>query len=229
MRCLALVVLACAILAVPDRASGGTLVQTDSFHIQEHGTTYPAYNQLLPSLGPLNVVALDLAATGSSTEIDLTNNSSAPVSFNLTIHDEFGFDINHLPTLMLTTTIPLTLSAHQVMDTEFPLNGGNPFTASAYFAFPSTAGFVGTGTMIPLGMLDPEISSVDNAAISFFENFSYGIPSFIGTETITYLYGPTAPEPPSFVLLFLGLGAVGVAAWCRRWRGSIQRDRARTT
>jgi hypothetical protein len=110
------------------------------------------------------------------------------------------------------------LSAHQVLDSAFPLNGGNLIVTTGYYTGSGTAPFVGTGTLTPRFPGDNFNVSSDNTSISVVvkPNNSGNVPSFSGTDTITYLFGTSAPEPASFVMLSIGLAAVGVVAWRRR-------------
>jgi hypothetical protein len=209
MLCVSIAVLVCSILTVPPQTSGGALVQQTVFTILPKGSNPGSYNQLSPSLAPLNVVAFDSTCTGTTSGIRLTNTTSAPVSFKLTIQDTFSDDALFF---FQTQTIPLTLSANQTLDTGFSINGGKPLIGSASLYNP--VGFVGTGTLVP-DVSAFETAFTDSGVVHFTGLTPTGdiIPNYNGIETITYLYGPTSPEPASLVMLSIGLAAVAGFAW----------------
>jgi hypothetical protein len=197
----------------------GTITQISRINLQSHGGGYDTFNQLDPSLAPLNGVEFDATITGTRL-FSVTN--LTPMSLNITATVQ----------MVLRTDAGVT-STHFLMPLSIP---GNPITGGGtiggsesltssgslvLLASPSlTATYVGTSFFAPDGSFTLAMElDVPSTIATVAVDPSAG--SFVGTETVTFFFGPTpapTPEPRGFVML--GVGLLSVAAVGYRSRSS---------
>jgi hypothetical protein len=178
-------------------AEAGTIVQTASFSVALHNTTFGTYQQFDPKLGTLTSVEISVSGSYSSPQVAFLNTSlTDTVSYN-------GF----VNTQLLTDAGPVEFN-NAFSERLSP--GGESFHDNAGFLSPfnsySDVGFwIGTGTLetfqfaatfgsvftFNFGADDPRINTSE-----FDPNFLIS-----GGETITYFFQPFGvPEPPSLVM-----------------------------
>jgi hypothetical protein len=214
--------IAVAVLLFGIQAQAGIITQTSELNFASHGGFgAKPYNQLDPSLAPLNAVVftvtLDgpgegLGPTGRGDSYLVTNPTSNTISFNAMLQGimysndaEYGFSAS--------STVPVTLGPNEstfLLSFQLP-----PFGIQVTRGVTMDLGqYVGTGILTPL-FFESDNVSVDNSLITVSNRDAF---KFTGTETITYYYGSTflMPEPASLTVLSLGLAAVAGLTWHRR-------------
>jgi hypothetical protein len=215
--------IAVAVLLFGIPAHAGIITQTVSFNIRSHGGTgnFLNFNQLDPSLAPLNAVVLTVSATGYAFSsgitghddtFQVTNPTANTISFNAMLFGSLSTDAGGFRTM---STVPTTLGPHQSQD-FIPLLIPSPAFQSTMTLLGdlSQSEYVGTGTFLTV-VSDLNFVITDNSLISVTDLDARIIDGF---ETITYYYGSSflVPEPASLVMLSIGLTMVAGLAWHRR-------------
>jgi hypothetical protein len=206
--------IAVAVVLFSNQAHAGIMTQTTNFNFASHagtGAIPSSYNQLDPSLGPLNAVIGTLSMSAGQFEtFQVTNPTSNTISFNVTQFGSFGE--TNAGQFTITSTEPVTLLGGQ--STTLPPLMIPPGFQTSLAQTTDLSKYVGTGQLFFLfGFNDGALP--DNSLIRVSNSDGYRIP---GAETVTYLYGSTLllPAPPSLVMLSLGLIVAGGLAWRHR-------------
>jgi hypothetical protein len=229
------VIIAAAVLLFGVQAHAGTITQTVGFDTREHGGFgLLPYNQLDPSLAPLNDVATTVNFVGVSGNLYyLVNPTSTTITFDATLN--WLLVIDGGTSASNRFTVNATLGPSQFTTLQFSLFG---FQLSSVQSSQTTnlSGYIGTGQLYPFGSPTSggfvgyfERVTVDNSSImvtTMYDQQPVSTSAMIGTETVTYYFGPTVimPEPASLVMLSIGLATVaGVAglAWQHRSRAKF--------
>ncbi len=197
--------------------SAGTVVQTVNFYgASEGGVGLNEYNQMSPSLAPLNVVSFTTTASGTSL-YNIINNSQNTQTVNVTQTSElvvgsYPTAYNALLDAESTVTYQITLTAFEQYGERASVSGSASTAVTT-----NLSQFVGTGQ----NSIDSAIYlilSFDNPSITFSrqdpESYSYTS----GTSTVTYFYQGSFPEPASIVMMTVGLTTVAALA-CLRHHG----------
>ena len=110
--------IAVAVLLFGIPAHAGIMTQTVTFSLQTNGENVGPYNQLDPSLAPLNAVGMDITfhgpPVGFGSTYELDNSTSNTISFNATLLGQVFTRVGNSP--QTNTTMPVTLRPGQHMD-----------------------------------------------------------------------------------------------------------------
>lgn len=197
----------------------GTITQTVSFVYMSHNSRPFPYNQLDPSLAPLNEVVFEVNANGAQGPFHVTNPTGSTLSFNLFVSATLSTDGGGTST---ATTVPTTLGPGASIDISPTLS----YSGSA-FKTTNLSSYVGTSDIMPSAFFFGSVFS-SNPLITIMDDSAFGGPGLFasGTEKVTYAFGDTlgVPEPHSMIMLSLGLAAIAgmrhrsVRAWLIRHR-----------
>jgi hypothetical protein len=177
----------------PGELLSETLIQSISFDLAPHGTSFQNYQQFNPSWGILQGVGLTLSGMANSDFFVFTNTLDTPVSFTgfTEIHFKSNFDLT-----LLAGAISENQSASGVFDNSLSFSKSSS----------NLNLFIGTGLLPPDLQFDNGHSSTAGSDDSrvFVSNAAH-VGSVRGTEKITYIYLPAVPEPASWVLATIPL------------------------
>jgi hypothetical protein len=202
------------------QAHAGTITQTISFHFAAHGTTFTAYNQLDPSLAPLNgvVSTVTFLQGGVGNTFDVTNPTTNTISFHATLTWSLITDGGNL---FSTSIIPVTLGPNQTIALT-PLQIPAPGYVISGAKTTGLSVYIGTGQLAPFLAVGSPFGDnvfVDNSSITVRSETGGTFGGLLdGSETVTYFFGSTfvQPEPASLGMLSLGLVGVAALAWRHR-------------
>jgi hypothetical protein len=202
--------LACLLLLATSSAQAGTIIQTHAFHYAPHGSMVPGFNQLDPSLAPLNAVEFDVTATGSQS-YTVMNETTGPLtvtlSGDLVLSTDAGMTSSHFAT-------PVSLNPFQAVSVTESIAFSNSLQV---LGSPSlTAQYVGAGLFLPSAMFQTASLGVDTSSASVSPDSSG--PVVDGIETVKFFFGPTFPAPEPMGLVMFGIGIVATAG--ARYYGS---------
>jgi PEP-CTERM motif len=190
----------------------GTITQTISFHYATHGTTFVPYNQLNPSLAPLNNVAftVGLGFAGGSV-FSLVNTTGSEQTFNVNERTDVSTD-GGSATAFAVESVTLKPGAMTLVTT--------PNIYANLFAMQSTglSHFVGTSELQPtIGLSGSAVPSISGIQVTDVTQ-QFATTRADGSETVTYYFGTTffTPEPSSVLMMLIGLAPVAALAWRRR-------------
>jgi hypothetical protein len=206
--------MAVAVLLFGIQAHAGMMTQTSNFHFASHGGTGaipPGFNQLDPSLAPLNAVLFTLIFSASFETFEVLNPTFNTISFNATLSGSFGE--GNVGIYRTQFTEPVTLPGGQSTFLT-PLTIPPPGVQLSNAQTTGLSEYVGTGQVfLTFGGFDN--ATIDNSLIQVS---NLDASDFRGTETVTYYYGSTLllPEPASLAMLSLGLAAVAIMRWQHR-------------
>lgn len=183
----------------------GTIVQTVTFHYATHGTTFTGYNQLNPSLAPLNDVIFNTHFDfAGGLVFSLLNTNSTTQTFNVTERTNVTTDGGGFLTNSAVESI--TLAPQETRFITPPSIVGNISTTQ----ITSLSSFIGTSGLDPMlsltGSVTPNIGGIRVTDVTNM----FGTTLANGSETITYLFGTTVavPEPASILTMLTGLVSV---------------------
>jgi hypothetical protein len=211
--------IAVAFLSFGIQAHAGIITQTSNFHYADHGGTgAQPYNQLDPSLTPLNAVVFSISIAGYPVSFghtfEVSNPTSNTISFNATLSGGLFTEAGGFTTM---PTVPTTLGPHQSKD-FIPLIVPSPAFQSSMTQTTNLDRYVGTGMVVPAGFGGFERVTADNSLITVTQLGATA--EFLGSETITYYYGSSfpVPEPASLAMLSFGLPTIAMLmlAWRKR-------------
>jgi hypothetical protein len=204
--------IAVAVLLFGAQAQAGIITQISHFHYADHaGKGAEPYNQLDPSLAPLNAVVLTVSVEGYDHTFQVANPTSNTISFNATLVGDLNSEAGRFTS---GSIVPVTLGPHQSTYFVPPLIPLPGFQTTMTLTGDLTGSrYVGTGMLTPPGFGNLESVTADNSLITVTELASTF--DLRGTEMITYYYSSSFlnPEPASLVMFAL--------AWPRLpdWRG----------
>jgi hypothetical protein len=200
-------IIAVAVVLFGVHAQAGVMTQTANFDFRSHATVTGFYNQLNPSLAPLNHVLITVTYSLGSVfdSFQFTNPTSNTISFNATLSGNIELDGCFFGT---RSTVPVTLFPFQSQLLALSIPAGSQ---SSNVETTGLDQYVGTGMLAPFGTA-MDFGTPDNPLIGVTNLDAF---EFRGTETVTYFYGSTflAPAPPSLVMLSVGLIVIGGLAW----------------
>jgi hypothetical protein len=185
-------------------AHADSIVQTTPFRFQEADTMPGQFLQFNPALGTLTAVEISVSGTATGPDYTFENPTDQPITFTLTSSGTFWTDAGPLP---FSISVPFSVPPTNNPTVPISVPVG-PIDSSATYL--SNLGFwIGTGGLQPFNyaveqlahgpFLDLQVS-VDNpnVVVNFFGTEDE---TTIGTETITYLFISSVPEPPSSHML----------------------------
>lgn len=220
IKLLAAAIMAAAITS-PACALAATVIESAT--IPEASVPY-TYNFTLPSfntsLGTLQSVEFELTDTSTGSVIVINtlgtaqSFSNASSSIPLTVTGPGG--------LSITDTITATAASGTVAANSNATFAGAPVTTSVNNTFTSGLSAFESGSVVNLSYLASAgagtYGGTANSGVAFTGSGVAG-----GTFDIVYTYGSAvgsaAPEPATFALLMLGVGAIGGAMRSRRKAG----------
>ena len=205
--CFKTVMTVVAFVVLTGGAHADSIVQTVSFRFQEANTMPGSFLQFNPALGTLTAVEISVSGTATGPDYTFRNPTDQPITFTLTTSGTFWTDAGPLPfSISAPSFLLLPPTNRPTVPVSVPVP--SPFDLSATYL--SNLGFwIGTGSLEPFNyaveqlahgpFLDVQVSADNpNVVVSFFGTEDS---TTIGTETITYLFIPSVPEPPSSHML----------------------------
>jgi hypothetical protein len=215
--CFKAVMTVVAFVVLTGGAHAASIVQTASFQFQEANTNFGSFQQFNPALGTLTGVEISVSAVGTGPEYFVFNPTDQPITFMLTISGAWRTDAGAVP---INSVESMTLPPN-LLGQLFGV-GSSAIDLSATYL--SNLGFwIGTGGISPFEY-SSQLSggpplvlqvSADNPNIQLSVDSSFE--TLIGTETITYLFISSVPEPPSSHMLGTAVLILAGAFWSARF------------
>jgi hypothetical protein len=217
--CFKAVMTVVAFVVLTGGAHAASIVQTASFQFQEANTNFGSFQQFNLALGTLTGVEISVSAAGTGPEYFVFNPTDQPITFMLTISGAWRTDAGAVP---INSVESMTLPPN-LLGQLFGVGSSGIDLSATYL---SNLGFwIGTGSIDPFiyafqllggAGLDLQVTA-DNPNIQLSVDSSFE--SLIGTETITYLFISSVPEPPSSHMLVTAVLILAGAFLVRSFSG----------
>jgi hypothetical protein len=180
-----------------NQADASTIVQTASYGFAPHGSSFEAYQQFNPALGPLKKVVIRDVGSAANGDLFFYNTSDEYQTFTLS----WSFSVQ--------TDGGGKVASGTLTDTLAPGDFGDISPSTSYAlstTYTNTDFWVGTGDIGAQeyagthgsSLIGPLFWTIDNSHIFVDQTDDYLL---VGEETITYVYGTVVPEPSTPIML----------------------------
>jgi hypothetical protein len=211
-----------AFVVLTGGAHAGSIVQDTFFQYREHNTELGSFQQFNPALGTLTGVEISVSGTATGPDYTFENPTDQPITFTATSYGTLWTDAGPLP--FHISSGPWFLPPTNSPTVPFCVPVVSPFDSSVTYL--SNLGFwIGTENPQPFQyaveqlahgpFLESQLSADNpNVVVNFFGTEDQ---TTIGTETITYLFISSVPEPPSSHMLGTAVFILAGAFWSARF------------